>query len=192
LNSTRSSRLVHFGAVVASLPSYQKTALFENPVLNLAWFVCGLVRGYAALLRRSGAGRAKERPWQLGCHLRLSLPSWRSCRSHSSTQKATRQHASMSRAKFGPGPAPSHNGVLQAAMSGMRQVVRGLLEGASCQTVTKIFDRCRDAVTAAGERCRAFPCDSATSCVGGRGMPRRPAAPRSLRWPASSSNRARR
>ena len=192
MNSTRGARLVHCGAVVASLPSCQKTALCENPVLNLAWFVCALVKGDAALLRRSGAGRAKERPWQLGCHWRVSRPSWRACRALARTQKATRQHMSTSRAKFGPGPAPSQHGVLQAAMRGMRQVVRGRLEGPSGQTVTKIFDRCRDAVSADGERCRAFPCESAPACVRGRGLPWCPAAPRSLRWPASSSNRARR
>jgi hypothetical protein len=56
-----------------------------------------------------------------------------------------------------PGPAPSQNRMLQAVMSGMRQVVRGRLEGPSGQTVTKIFDRCRDAVTAAGARGRASP-----------------------------------
>jgi hypothetical protein len=100
----RISRLVHFGAVVASLASCQKTAVCEDSVLNLAWFGCALVRGYAALLRRAGAGRAQERPWKLGSHWRVSRPNWRSGRAHARTQKATRQHTGISRAVFGPRP----------------------------------------------------------------------------------------
>ena len=46
----------------------------------------------------------------------------------------------------------------------MRQVVRGRLEGPSGQTVTKIFDRCRDAVTAAGARGRASPGEQGRGC----------------------------
>jgi hypothetical protein len=77
-----------------------------------------------------------------------------------------------------PGLAPSPHGVLQAARNGMRRVVRGRWDGPSGRMVTNMFDRCRDTVTAAGERRRTCPCDRATSCVGGGGMPRRPAAPR--------------
>jgi hypothetical protein len=51
------------------------------------------------------------------------------------------------------------------------------LEGPNGPTVTEMFDRCRDAVTAAGERCRVCPGESATACVGGRGVPRSLAAP---------------
>src|SRR5262245_14410329 len=39
----------------------------------------------------------------------------------------------------------------------MRPVVRGRLDGPSGPTVTEMVDRCRDAVTAAGERGRACP-----------------------------------
>jgi hypothetical protein len=67
----------------------------------------------------------------------------------------------------GPGPVPSHNGVLQAAMNGMRPVVRGRVDGPSGRTVTEMFDRCRDAVTAAGERGRACLGESASACGGG-------------------------
>jgi hypothetical protein len=75
---------------------------------------------------------------------------WVHRRRHGSTQAYPMPHA-------GPSPAPSHNRMLQAVMRGMRRVVRGLVEGPRGRTVTEIFDRCRDAVTATGERCRAFP-----------------------------------
>src|SRR5262245_23395275 len=56
----------------------------------------------------------------------------------------------ISRAEFRPGPVPSPNVVLLAAMHDMRPVVRERLEGPNRQRVTKIFDRCRDAVNVAG------------------------------------------
>jgi hypothetical protein len=56
----------------------------------------------------------------------------------------------MSHTKCGRDPAPPQNGVLQAAMRGMRRVVRGRSEGSSGQAVTNLFDSCRDAITAAG------------------------------------------
>jgi hypothetical protein len=116
--------------------------------LHRTRFVSALVRGGAALLRRSGAGRAVEWPWQLDSHVRVSRPNGRSCRAHARTPQATRQHAGISRAIRRPGPVPSPHGVLQAAMNDMRPVGRGRLEGSSGQPVTKIVDRCRDAVTA--------------------------------------------
>jgi len=70
-------------------------------------------------------------------------------------------------------PSALPKGALHEAMSG----IKGVLEEPSRQTVTKIFDRCRDAVTTAGEKCRASPGDRATACGGGRGASRRPAAP---------------
>jgi hypothetical protein len=94
LNSTRRARFVHVGAVVASLPSCQTTAVCEDRVLNLTWSVCALVRGDAAHLRRSGAGRAQEQLWQPGCHWRASLRSWRARRAPARTPqaKAAREH----------------------------------------------------------------------------------------------------
>jgi hypothetical protein len=68
--------------------------------------------------------------------------------------------------------------VPQGSAAGCEWVLKGL----SRQTVSRIFDRCRDAVTAAGEKCRASPCDRARSFVGGRGASQRPAAPRSPHW----------
>src|SRR5882724_13451901 len=42
--------------------------------LHLTRVGCARVRGDTALLRRSGAGRAQERPWPLGSHWRVSRP----------------------------------------------------------------------------------------------------------------------
>jgi hypothetical protein len=58
----------------------------------------------------------------------------------------------------------SHNRLLQAAMSGMRRVVRGRWAGPSGPTVTKIFDRCRYTVTAASARGRACSSERAPAC----------------------------
>jgi hypothetical protein len=62
--------------------------------LHLTRFVSALVRGDAALLRRSGAGRAVEWPWQLDSHVRVSRPNGRSCRAPARTPqaKAARGH----------------------------------------------------------------------------------------------------
>jgi hypothetical protein len=49
----------------------------------------------------------------------------------------------------------------------MKPVVRGRVDGPSGRTVTEMFDRCRDAVTAAGERGRACLGESASACGGG-------------------------
>src|SRR5262249_19040822 len=48
-----------------------------------------------------------------------------------------------------PGPAPSPNRARQAAMNGMKLVGRGRLDGPRGPPVTEMFDRCRNAVTAA-------------------------------------------
>jgi hypothetical protein len=49
----------------------------------------------------------------------------------------------------------------------MKPVVRERVDGQSGRTVTEMFDRCRDAVTAADARGRACPGESASACVGG-------------------------
>ena len=123
-----------------------------------------------------------------GCSYRSR---WRSGRARARTLQATRPHVGISRAIFGPDPVPSQHGVLQGAMNDMRPVMRGRWDGPSGPTVTEMYDRCRDAVTSAGARCRACPCESALPCVAGRGMPRGPAAPRARRWPASSASQSR-
>jgi hypothetical protein len=66
-----------------------------------------------------------------------------------------------------PGPAPSPDRARQAAMHGLRPVVRGRLDGPRGRTVTEMFDGCQDAVTPAGARRRASPGDRATSRIGG-------------------------
>ena len=72
--------------------------------LHLTRVGCARVRGDAALLRRSGAGRAQERPWTLGSHVRVSRPHGRSGRAQARTPQAPRQHVGISRATCGPRP----------------------------------------------------------------------------------------
>lgn len=73
----------------------------------------------------------------------------------------TPTHSSISRSNSQPGPAPFKKGVRHEAGG-----AGALWEGPSCQTVTKIFDRRRQDVTAAVVRVRASPGNRATAVRG--------------------------
>jgi hypothetical protein len=136
-------RAAETAAIVGPVQGYQDEALTgarRSPIL---------LKGGPMISEGFASPRAKDRPWPLGCHWHVSLPSWRAGRAHTRAQQATQQYRSTSCAKFRPGSAPSPHGVLQGAMSGIRQLGGGRWEGPSGQTVTNIFDRCRDAVSAA-------------------------------------------